>query len=415
MPSSPSSRPLIPAGLVISAVILVAAHLRPAATSVGPVLEEIRAALDMSATTAGILTALPGFMFALVGAGAVALSRRTGIAGALALGVAAICLGLLGRVAVTTTAPFLALTVLALSGMAIGNVLVPAFVKRWAPSRVAATTALYTTFLAVGATAPTLLAGPIIALSPGEGWRWVLGIWGITAAIALGPWIVIARRAHRAGLVSARRLAGQAAGHAVLRPVWHSRKALALGLFFGVQSMQAYVQFGWIAQMYRDGGLDQTSAALMASVIAAFGIPGGLLMPGLLARARRPGLLPVGFGIALAAGYLGVLLAPTTVPWLWAALLGVSGFAFPSAIALIALRSRDAHVTADLSGFTQSVGYLLAALGPLAVGALYDLTGSWTVPLLLLAGSSVVMIGAGWIAAAPGVVDDDLTAPGSAP
>jgi CP family cyanate transporter-like MFS transporter len=113
----------------------------------------------------------------------------------------------------------------------------------------------------------------------------------------------------------------------------------------------------------------------------------------------------------MVAGYSGLLLAPATTPWAWALLLGVGGFAFPTALALLTARSRDPRVTAQLSGFTQPVGYLLAAAGPFAVGALHEATGSWTAPLLLLMGTAVLLVVAGGVAAAPRFVDDEIAGP----
>ncbi|MFC6259186.1 MFS transporter, partial [Kocuria oceani] len=181
-------------------------------------------------------------------------------------------------------------------------------------------------------------------------------------------------------------------GAAIVR----SRTAVALCVYFGIQSMHAYVQFGWVAQIYRDGGLDQARAGLMMALIAAMGIPGGLLMPLLVAGSPHLRRWIAGLGACMVTGYLGLMLAPATAPWVWALLLGVGGFAFPTALALLTARTRDPRITARLSGFIQPVGYLLAAAGPFAVGALHEATGSWTVPLVLLMGTGLVLVAAGW-------------------
>lgn len=389
--------------LAVAAVVLLSVNLRPGATSVGPVLAELQAALGMNSLTAGVLTALPGICFAMFGAFAVALAIRTGLDHGVALGIAAIIVGLGARALAGDPVTFLACTVLAFAGMAIGNVLVPAFVKRHFPARTASLMAIYTTGLAVGATLGSLLAAPLSATGV-DGWRLSLGSWAVAAVVSVIPWLWLARRERRHGAERHRPQGGS------MLAVARSPKAVALGIFFGVQSMQAYVQFGWIAQMFRDGGLPQQEAGLVASLIAFLGIPTGLLIPGLIGRLADARPLVIAFGTLLAAGYLGVLLAPTTLPWLWATFLGLSGGAFPAAIALIAARTRQHHVTAQLSGFTQSLGYSLAALGPFAVGLLHDLTHSWTPALVALMATSLVMVGAGLRAAAPGFVDDELPA-----
>ena len=200
----------------------------------------------------------------------------------------------------------------------------------------------------------------------------------------------------------------RAAGENPTSRIWHSPTAIALTVLFGVQSTNAYVQFGWLPQIYRDAGLSAGTAGVYTSVLAALGIGGGLLMPTVIARSRDLSAWMIGFGTLAVAGYLGLLLAPATVPWLWAVLLGLSGFAFPTAIALIAARTHNPHVTAQLSGFVQPVGYLLAGIGPFAVGLLHELTGGWTVVLLLLMTTGVGITLAGLRVARPVLVDDEI-------
>ena len=410
-PSTPSpdrspSSPRVPGWLVVLAVAVVAVNLRPGATSVGPVLAEVQQGLGLSPTMAGVLTALPGLTFAAAGACAAALSRRTGISGAVTAGLVLVAAGLLARSVTGSVPVFLLLSVLGFAGMAVGNILVPAFIKRHGGRRTAALNSLYTTGLAVGATLPLLAAGPLAASGP-DGWRAALGLWGLVALAAVVPWVLVTVRDRREPATTPGRALRPGSGTSILR----SRTAVALCVYFGIQSMHAYVQFGWVAQIYRDGGLGQAQAGLMAALIAAMGIPGGLLMPVLVARSPRLRRWIVGLGVCMVAGYSGLLLAPATTPWAWALLLGVGGFAFPTALALLTARSRDPRVTAQLSGFTQPVGYLLAAAGPFAVGALHEATGSWTAPLLLLMGTAVLLVVAGGVAAAPRFVDDEIAGP----
>lgn len=381
--------------------MVMALHLRPGATAVGPVLGELRVELGMDNVLAGVLTGLPGLEFAIFGVLAVAVALRLGLNHALLLALTLTGIGLLARSFAPGPLEFLLPTALALAGMALGNVLVPAFIKRNFPRHTASMTAAYTVLLALGATLPPALAGPLLAL-PG-GWRASVGAWGATALLSALPWAVLALRERTHG-----RTGPAVRGHVSLGLLLRSRRAVGLALFFGVQSMQAYVQFGWVAQMYRDGGLDRETAALMISIVSGLGVPLGLLMPIAVARLRNLSGPIVAMGASLAAGYLGLWLAPATTPWLWAILLGLSGAAFPTAIALITARTRDPHTTTMVSGFTQPFGYVLAAAGPFTVGALHQVTGNWTIPLLALVASSVVMVLAGLVAAAPGYVDDEL-------
>lgn len=398
------ARPAVPArraALAAIAVLLLALNLRPAASSIGPVLAEIQDGLDMSAAAAGVLGALPGFGFAVFGAMAVTLAIRIGLNSAIAVGAFAAAVGLVARAVVGDVAVFIGLSLLAFAGVAVGNVLIPAFIKRHFPNRLPLMTSVYSTGLALGASIPAALAIPLAGTLPGQ-WRGSIGLWGVTAALACIPWVVLALVEQR------RRLPGQRAVTGSMWGMLRSRKACALAVFFGVQSSQAYIQFAWIAQIYRDSGLAPSMAGVLGATIAAFGIPTGFLMPWMVGRYSDLRVLVVLLGALLSAGYLGLWLAPTTLPWLWAVFLGMAGAAFPLAIALITIHTRDPRVTTRVSGFTQSMGYLMAAVGPFLVGWLFDLAGNWDLPLGLLVLVGLLMAGSGLIAAGPGYVDDEL-------
>ncbi len=389
------------AGLALAAVVLISVNLRPGASSVGPVLEEVRAGLGISPGTAGLLTALPGVCFGLLGALAVGFARRVGMTVGLALGTAAIVVGLLARAATSSTWLFLAATTLALGGMAVGNVLVPAWIKRYAHDGGVRLMTFYGSGLTLGGALGAALAAPVNDASP-LGWRAALGVWGAVAVTALVPWVLVALR-DRTGDA-----AGRARSGGATPSLWRSPTAVALTVLFGVQSMNAYVQFGWLPQIYRDAGLSAAHAGVLTSLLTALGIVGGLLMPTVIARSRTLAPWMLAFGAFIVVGYGGLLVAPDRAPWLWAVVLGLSGFAFPTAIALITARSRDPRVTARLSGFVQPVGYVLAAVGPFAVGLIRDVTQGWTVVLVLLMASGVLLTLAGLRVSTHVYVDDEL-------
>lgn len=394
-------RPGVSAALAMVAIVLIAINLRPGASSVGPVLAELRQGVGMGAGAAGLLTALPGLCFGLVGGLAVGLARRLGMTVAISLGLLAVVGGLVARAATGSSTLFLILTAVALAGMAIGNVLVPAWIKRHSRDGGVRLMTVYGAGLTLGGAVAAALSAPLSGTSS-WGWRVALGVWGVVAVGALVPWVVITLREHTD---PADHRADAIAGAGRLR---HSPTAVALTLLFGVQSMNAYVQFGWLPQIYRDAGLPATYAGLLVSVLTSLGILGGLVMPTVISRSRTLAPWMVSFGLLLLAGYLGLYLAPATVPWLWAGFLGLSGFAFPTAITLITARSRDPRVTARLSGFVQPVGYALAAIGPFVVGLIHEATGGWEAVLLLLMASGVVMTLAGLRVSRHTLVDEEL-------
>lgn len=385
--------------IAVAAVVLISVNLRPGATSIGPVLAEILEGLGQNATWGGLLAAMPGVCFALFGAFAVALAMRVGLTYALWWGMVAAAAGLVLRPWTSNPLVFLGLTALAFGGMAVGNVLLPAYIKRRFSDQVPLMMALYGSLLAVGATLGSLLALPLAQVAPG-GWRGSLAVWGIAALLAGVPMLAIAVRE------GARKLDNRAhsRGPSLLR----SRRAVALGIFFGVQSMHAYTQFGWGAQVFRDGGVGREDAGLLIAILASLGIVTGLVMPAVVARVHDLRWVVIALGVLLVAGYLGILYLPSTASWLWAVSLGLSGAAFPLSLSLITARTRDPHITARLSGFSQTIGYAMAATGPFLVGLMLAATGGWTIPIWVLIVTTAAMVVAGLIASVPGYVDDDL-------
>lgn len=165
-----------------------------------------------------------------------------------------------------------------------------------------------------------------------------------------------------------------------------------------------------LPQVLTSSGISPTRAGFLIAVISGWGFVGGLVMPTVIARFRHLPWLVAGFGVLTTIGYLGLWLAPAASPMLWACVLGIGGFAFPTAIALLPARTRSARVTARLGGLAQPLGYVFAALGPIAAGTMLDLTGSFPAVLVFLAITGIVLAIAGYRAALPRYVDDEITA-----
>lgn len=404
MPTSPRSRRLAVGGLGLLgtiAVALISINLRLGATSVGPLLQEIRSALGMSSGVAGFMTSLPCLCFGLVGAVAVALTRRMGMTVGIVLGLVAITVTLAVRPVVGSALVFLLLSTIALGGMALGNILVPAWIKRHSTDGGTRGMTIFSSGLALGGALGSLLAAPAARVATG-GWRGALGMWALVAAVAVVPWFALAGRERRNPADHATPVEPPRAG---LRT---SRTAIAMTIYFGMQSMHAYVQFGWLPQIYRDAGLSSVEAGAWLALLGSLGVVGGLIMPTIVSRRRAMTVTVLAFGACLVAGYVGLWLAAATTPWLWALLLGISGWTFPAAIALITARTRNPRVTAQVSGFVQPIGYLIAAVGPIAVGLIHQATGDWTLVLWLLIATGLVMMTAGLVVARSGYVDDEI-------
>lgn len=399
-PSTPASTPPSTGGrwLVGVAIVLLAANLRVAVGSIGVVLETVRDDLAMSATVGGVLTTLPVLCFAVFGVGSAGAVRRVGLHTAAALVLAMIAAGLVLRSLVDGGALFLLCSVLALAGAAVGNVILPPLVKAHFPDRVPVMSALYGAALMGGASAASVATVPLSdALG---GWRPGIGIWAVLGVVALVPWLVMVRRDVRVETVDTDRLA--------LRDLARSPLAWSMIGIFAAQSAGAYAQFGWFAEILTDGGVSPGYAGTLLGVISAVGIPLTLSLPWLIDAVGDHAWLPWAFSAVTAGGWLGVLLAPSTTPWVWALLLGLGGGAFTWTLTMVARRTRTTAGTATLSVATQGLGYLLAGLGPFGIGALHDLTGSWDVPLLVLIAVSGLVAVFGTVVARPVMLEDTL-------
>jgi len=390
--------------LVLVGIVVLAFNLRPAAVSVGPVLGEIIDDLQMTATTAGVLTTLPVLAFAVFGAMAPWLGRALGLHRLTLLALVAVVIGLSLRARTESVLLFLLLSLLALAGMATANVLLPSLVKLHFPERVGLLTSIYTTSLAVGLTTASVLTVPT-GQAVGS-WRWGVGVWALTALVAALPWLMLLR--HDTTLRGER-------GGITLAAVARTRLGWAMAVFFGLQSLQAYAVFGWFAQVYRDAGFSPGTAGLLLGVITAMSIPLSFVLPTLTARLTDQRWLMVALVACYPVGYVGLALAPVAGAWVWAVVVGVALSVFPVALTLIGLRAHTPAGTAALSGFTQSVGYLISAIGPLGVGVLYDLTGAWSVPLLALTVMSLGQLVAGLMVARPAYIEDQLSRRDTAP
>ncbi|MGW1025259.1 CynX/NimT family MFS transporter [Streptomyces sp. NPDC002577] len=383
------------------ALMLAAVNLRPAVTSVGPVLEEARAGLGMSATTAGLLTSMPAVCFALVGFTAPRLARRFGSDTVLVTGMAAIAAGLVLRPLSTNSALFVVLSALALAGIAVANVLLPVVVKQRFPHRVGVMTGFYSMALNLGASTAAAVTVPLARAFGGD-WRVGLGAWALLAAAAVPPWLVLAREKagrERAGTANWTPETEPSVPGSAIRPhLARSPTAWALAVYFGLQATAAYVVIGWLPQIFRDAGLPAETAGLLFAVTSVLGIPLSFALAAVAGRLRDQSGVAVTIGLFGLAGYAGLWADPAAAPWLWACLLGVANCSFPLALTMIGMRGRDSATVVRLSAFAQSTGYLLSIPGPVLVGALYEHSGGWRVPLVLMALLMVPQLAAGLVA-----------------
>jgi CP family cyanate transporter-like MFS transporter len=387
--SQPSTRPQPATGhrrwWLLVVVVAVAVNLRPAIAAVPPVLGAIRSDLGLSATGAGLLTALPVVcmgLFAPVGA---ALGRRVGREAAVSCALALVGCGTLVRGLAASAVPLYGGTLVAGIGIAMGGALLPGVVKDWFPARAGAVTGLYTAGLVAGAMLASATTAPLVD-ALGVGWPAAIGAWGLLAVAALAAWMLVTRRRHVAGEPVPGRL----------RLPWGSGVAWRITVYMGSQSLLYYATLTWLSPLYLAAGWSASRAGLLLGLFSLTQVFSALAVPALVDRGgdHRP-------WIALCVGTVTVMLAalglaPTAAPWVWAALLGLGvGGMFAIALTLLVRQAATPAAAARLSGMALLVGYLLAATGPVLAGALYDAAGSYRLPFLALAGIGAATLAVG--------------------
>ena len=374
--------------LLVAAIVAVALNQRPAVVAVAPVLGDLRADTGLSSTLAGLLTTLPVLCFGAFAPAAPRLARRIGLETAVALSLLLLAAGIALRLLSPVSLLF-AGGVLAGAAIAFANVLMPAYVKREF-SRPGLVMGFYSASLNIGAAAGAALTVPL-AEALGLDWRAALGLWLVLALAALALWLPVAGtgRAHR----TSDPLPDDAGSWSLLR----QPLARQVTAYLGLQSVQFYTVAAWLPTLLADSGVPVREGGLMLGLANVVGAAGALLAPAQAGRMRtqRPLILAVAASYTVGLG--GLLIAPGTGTLLWVAAFGLAqGGGFALALTLIVLRSPTPLVAARLGGVAQCLGYLLAALGPLVVGALHDLTDGWTWPVVMLLAALVPMTWFGW-------------------
>ena len=398
--------------LAFTGIVLVAFSLRSAVASLSPILAEIEADFAVPSWILGLIGAAPPVCFAVFGIVTPALERRFGLE---RLAVAAMVVATGAMVARALASDALALllgTAVLFAAIGVGNVVLPPLIKKYFPDRVGTMTGLYSSLLAVAAFVPPLVAVPV---ADAAGWRFSLGMWAVFALAAIVPWVaqlVADARERAAGRAAAARgLDGNGAGDAVGADVEIDEPtprvlgrlpriplAWALAVTFAISSASVYACFAWLPVVLVEmAGVSHAAAGALLSLFGAMGLPWSILVPMAVTRWNRVGVVYVVALVAGVAGVLGMVLAPTAATVLWVVLLGTPQGLFPAVLVMIQRRSRTHEGAVALSSFSQSIGYAIAAIFPLAFAVLHETTGGWQAPLVLLGVLFLFAIPAGYV------------------
>lgn len=361
--------------LLIAGIVFIAINLRPALASVGPLVGTIRESTGLSNAMLGLLTTLPLIAFGILSTLTPLFSRRLGIEGTLALAMGLLSGGLLLRVVPTNWALFSGTLLIGIA-IAFGNVLLPSLVKRDFPHHTGIMTSVYSSMLGVGATVAAGISVPL-AHNLDWGWRWSLGAWSALSLAALIIWLPQLKNLtlpkHKRSFIRS------------LKDLGGSRVAWEVALFMGLQSLVFYVVLAWLPEILQDRGLSAAKAGWMLSLSQGMGIVGTILIPTWAERLTDQRGLVWLLVISETISLIGFMFPNPFLVGLWASLIGLAlGGSFGLALLFIVLRSPDSETATELSGMAQSVGYLLASVGPTLFGAMHDITHNWFIPLLFL-------------------------------
>ncbi|MBO0652425.1 MFS transporter [Streptomyces triculaminicus] len=380
--------------LVMLGIVLASLNMRAALAGVSPLMGEIGGYFHLAAATSSLVTTIPLIFMGLGSIVAPRLARRWGTEAVLCGALVLLAGGILLRVAPPLVALFVGCALVG-TAIALLNVLMPGLVKRDFPDRAASMTALYSTTLILGATGAAASSVPLEnALG---GWRGSLASWALLAAVAAIVWLpqaLLARRGATPGVPAPTARRGTAAPVALTR----SPLAWQVTLMMGTQSLIAYVCIAWMPTVFTDHGMSRSEAGMVYAFYTLVQMAGSFFVPLIAGRTRDQRPLAVAVVALMAAGVTGLLIAPVAGAWVWATLMGVAqGGLLGLALTLMVLRTRDAHTASRLSGMAQTWGYLLASVGPFAIGAVHQATGDWTLPvaLLLVACAALLFLGLG--------------------
>jgi len=388
---------------ILVGLVLLGITLRHAVTGLSPLLSDVRAALGIGTAGATMIGMLPTLCFGAAGFLAPVIVRRVGAESTALLAVVLAATGTLLRPFIDSSAVFIVLSIVALTGMGLGNVVGAPLVKKYFPDRQAVMVTVFALLMQAGATLPAMTAIPVANTF---GWQASLASWGLLSLIAVIPWTIELFELRRTGPVSTQAGASATAPAAQnklgLSQLVTSPVAVGTALFYAMASLNIYAMLAWLPTILQQHlGLDRTAAGVAFSVYTFMTLPMAFITPLIANKMKNPMPLAALLAAAGPVGYLGMIFGVGPA-WFVTLIAGLAGGAFPLSIAMFNLRTRTPTGSAAIAGFAMGIGYLAGTLGPLLGGWLYATTGSWVTPLWVYAGTVVPMSVGGLMMARPG-------------
>ncbi|NOU98684.1 CynX/NimT family MFS transporter [Paenibacillus planticolens] len=371
--------------LIILGIIVIAANLRAPLTSVGPLASLIRDNVHISNTLAGLITTVPLLAFALLSPFVPKLGRKYGVERVILIALIFLTVGIVIRSLSGAANLYVGTAILGFA-IAVCNVLLPSLIKRDFSNKIGAMTGVYSISMNLCGAIASGISVPL-AVGAGLKWQGALGIWGFLSFLSILCWLPQLKNRSKQVPTSGNK---QPINNDV--NVWRSSLAWQVTLFMGIQSMIFYVLIAWLPEILKQQGIDSGQSGWYLSIMQLALLPFTFIVPVIAGRMSNQRSLVIITSILILTGTLGLLYGSSNLILLWIIILGIGGgFAFSLAMMFFGLRTENSQQAAELSGMAQSIGYLLAAIGPALIGYLHDATNSWTMPLLILVGASILL------------------------
>lgn len=375
--------------LLLAAILLAACILRAPITGVGSLVSTIAADFSLSSTAAGFLTTIPLIAFGAVSVFVGHFASTIGCGRTMIFGLLFLSAGILLRSFAGTSGLFLGTAIIGI-GIAVGNVLIPAIIKAYYPAHAGGMTSLYTTLFSIFA---ALASGVSVPLTDVFGWQNALVIWVLLALCALILWLPN----HALPLTTKK------AAH----PITKNSMTWFIACYMGIQSLLFYCFVAWFATILQSKGFSAATAGYFNAAYMLLGIPGALVAPLLVGKKKNQSGFGITLGLLYVSGLVAMLFSNALPVLIYAvACCGIcSGACISFSMLLFGLHTRDAAATSSLSGLAQSIGYFLAAIGPTIMGKLFDLSGNWNVPLMMLIALACLLTMLGYLVGKEKIID----------
>lgn len=360
-------------------ILLIGASLRAPITSVGIALPSIKETLNLSNTSVSLITIIPLLSFAVISLFAAKISHKFGLERTVFSALILICIGIALR-AITGVSWLYVGTILIGVGIAFGNVLTPGIIKMNFPLRIGIMTGYYTVVMNIFGSASSYVTAPLVKHF---NYNIAISLIGIVTFIGIIIWSF---QLNKHETVNSSQTTTNI-------NVWKSPLSWQITLLMGGQSMIFYSLINWLPEFLLSHGTPINEAGIYLSILQLAIIPLTFVTPIFAEKMKNQVLITFVTGLLFVLGILTLMLQPN-----WASLgiilIGIaSGLAFGLVNTFFGLRTENGLTAAKLSGMSQSVGYLFAAIGPLLFGILHDATNSWNTSFgILLVTSIIIMI-----------------------